>query len=389
MRNNYGVNHVMNREGVYYYIRRVPCDLSDFYTIKRLCFSLKTKSLNTAKRLSRSIEQKLEDYWLGLRLQNLDIPQIKVSSKPSDTLDQDGVSLSDALELYLKLKGQGKDQVFFRTAKRNIRYVTNLLGDKPLSAYSSKEAGQFRDWLLEQGMGVNTVKRVFSTIRSIINICITEMGLECSNAFSKTFMPSVSNSEGRQPIPQKNIERIKAECHRLDDDMRWLVALLCDSGLRLGEATGLAKDDLVLDHSIPHIKVKPHPWRSLKTVGSEREVPLIGISLWAAKRIKNNGSPFKFAFPRYTNDHFSNANSASAALNKWLKPFVPENCVIHSFRHSFRDRLRNVECPFDIIDRLGGWITSGIGQTYGKGYDLNVLSKWMLKVDSNILNKIE
>ena len=76
-------------------------------------------------------------------------------------------------------------------------------------------------------------------------------------------------------------------------------------------------------------------------------------------------------------------------MNKWLKPFVPENCVIHSFRHSFRDRLRHVECPFDIIDRLGGWITSGIGQTYGKGYDLNVLSKWMLKVDSNILNKIE
>ena len=97
----------MNRDGVYYYTRRVPCDLSDFYAIKRLCFSLKTKSLNTAKRLSRSIEQKLEDYWLGLRLQNLDIPQIKVSSKPKNTLDQDGVSLSDALELYLKLKGQG------------------------------------------------------------------------------------------------------------------------------------------------------------------------------------------------------------------------------------------------------------------------------------------
>ena len=323
-------------------IRRVPCDLSDFYAIKRLCFSLKTKSLNTARRLSRSIEQKLEDYWLGLRLQHLNIPQIKVSSKPNDTLDQDGINLFDAFELYLKLKGQGKDQVFFRTAKRNIRYVTNLLGDKPLSAYSSKKVGQFRDWLLEQGMGVNTVKRVFSTIRSIINICITELGLDCSNAFSQTFMHSVSNSEGRQPIPQKNIERIKAECHKLDDDMRWLVALLCDSGLRLGEATGLAKDDLVLDHSIPHIKVKPHPWRSLKTVGSEREVPLIGVSLWAANRIKNNGSPFKFAFPRYTNDHFSNANSASAALNKWLKPFVPENCVIHSFGHSFIDRLRNV-----------------------------------------------
>ena len=127
-----------------------------------------------------------------------------------------------------------------------------------MSAYSSKEAGQFRDWLLEQGMGVNTVKRVFSTIRSIINICITDLGLECSNAFSKTFMPSFSNSEGRQPIPQKNIQRIKEECHRLDDDMRWLVALLCDSGLRFGKATELAKDDLVLAPSIPHIKVKTY-----------------------------------------------------------------------------------------------------------------------------------
>ena len=107
MRNNYGVNHIMNRDGVYYYIRRVPCDLSDFYAIKRLCFSLKTKSINTARRLSRSIEQKLEDYWLGLRLQNLDIPQIKVSSKPSDTLDQDGVSLSDALE-QSKIKRAGE-----------------------------------------------------------------------------------------------------------------------------------------------------------------------------------------------------------------------------------------------------------------------------------------
>ena len=62
MRKNYGVNHIMNRDGVFYSIKRVPCNLSDFYAIKRLCFSLKTKSINTAIRLSRSIEQKLEDY---------------------------------------------------------------------------------------------------------------------------------------------------------------------------------------------------------------------------------------------------------------------------------------------------------------------------------------
>ena len=43
-------------------------------------------------------------------------------------------------------------------------------------------------------------------------------------------------------------------------------------------------------------------------------------------------------------------NSASAALNKWLRNYAPEGCVVHSFRHSMRDRLRAVECPKEIID---------------------------------------
>ena len=50
--------------------------------------------------------------------------------------------------------------------------------------------------------------------------------------------------------------------------------------------------------------------------------------------------------------------------------------------------FRAVECPFEVIDRLEAWITSGVAQTYVMGYDLNVLGKWMLKVDSNVLNKI-
>ena len=51
--------------------------------------------------------------------------------------------------------------------------------------------------------------------------------------------------------------------------------------------------------------------------------------------------------------------------------------MIHSFRHSLRDRLRAVECPSDIVDATGGWATEGIGQRYGQGYDLNVKAKWM------------
>ena len=45
-----------------------------------------------------------------------------------------------------------------------------------------------------------------------------------------------------------------------------------------------------------------------------------------------------------------------------------------------RDRLRAVECPSDIVDRIGGWLTAGVGQTYGKGYTLEVLNVWIQKI---------
>ena len=46
-----------------------------------------------------------------------------------------------------------------------------------------------------------------------------------------------------------------------------------------------------------------------------------------------------------------------------------------------RDRLRAVECPSDMIDQIGGWATEGVGQSYGKGYSIEVCLKWVNKLD--------
>ncbi|MDC3235289.1 hypothetical protein OBB02_04530 [Candidatus Puniceispirillum sp.] len=87
----------------------------------------------------------------------MNIPAIEVV-KPGDTHVNDILRQSEACELYLRLKGGGKDKVFIRTVNRNTQYVTKLLGDRPISSYSSNEAAQFRDWCIRQGMGIKTVK---------------------------------------------------------------------------------------------------------------------------------------------------------------------------------------------------------------------------------------
>ena len=374
MRNKYVANHLLNRDGNYYFVRRVPNDLKNLYAVKRLCFSLKTKSYSSAIRMIKSVSQRLEDYWFGIRLQNMNVPAMHLIKTDSD--NDNGPNIIDALQLYLKLKGVNKNKTFLRTAHRNVEYIIKVLGNKSIQSYSSLEAGKFRDWLIEQGMSNSTVKRVFSSVRAIINLSVSEHRLNIVNPFSKVYLPSIDNAL-RMSIPMDKIRLIHGYCKQMNDEPRWLISLLSDSGMRLSEALGLAKEDIKLDEPIPYIRLIPHPWRRLKTRSSQRYIPLVGEALWACKRILEHNHVSIFAFPRYTSINQCNANSASAALNKWLKSKLIDDYVIHGFRHSFRDRLRAVECPSEIIDQLGGWSLKSVGQGYGKGYKINVLFKWM------------
>jgi hypothetical protein len=43
----------------------------------------------------------------------------------------------------------------------------------------------------------------------------------------------------RKSIPVEIIKDIKKTCMTMDDDLRWLIALLSDAGMPLGEAVGL------------------------------------------------------------------------------------------------------------------------------------------------------
>ena len=135
-------------------------------------------------------------------------------------------------------------------------------------------------------------------------------------------------------------------------------------------------NDVYLNEEVPYVEIKPHPWRRLKTAGSHRKIPLVGMSLWAAKQACQASSS-TFLFPRYCDEKECYSNSASAALNKWLKQVAGPDYVIHSFRHSMRDRLRAAACPSDMIDQIGGWSSGKVGEGYGDGYTLNTICNWI------------
>ncbi len=223
------------------------------------------------------------------------------------------------------------------------------------------------------------MKRVFPIIRAIINLSIQEYGLSCKNAFARTYIPDLEDTIKRQPIPIDIIRDIQKECMKMNDPNRWLIALISDTGMRLSEALGLKVSDIKLDQEIPHLNITPNSARRLKTKSSKRQIPLVGSSLWAAKQLCLNVNS-EFAFPHYTIKDYCYTNSASAAFNKWLKTKTNKKFVIHSFRHSIRDRLRSVNCPSEMIDQIGGWSHNNVGTKYGLGFTTTDMLNYMKKL---------
>jgi integrase len=346
------------KDGVFYFSRRIPRELRRHYSSPRIAYSLRTKSEKLAEARARRAADQLDEYWYHLRTHDADLPgkhmlrrQSDVSrSSPADLTAPSSLSvvLSEAVSIYLLQKGKGRPETFQRAAERACGYVIDVCGDKHLEAYTKADANAFRDALIARGMAGSSITRVFGTVRAVTNFAASEQGLSLTNPFTGVYYDRLAGVSDRNPIPTVALTKVQAKCREVDDDMRWLVALVSDTGMRLAEAAGLALEDFGRDDQGDLIvRVRPHPWRRIKTKGSEHEIPLEGTALWAAERILAQPNSSTLAFPRYNKGKTTNANAASAATNKWMKEYVPEHCTMHGFRHSMRDRLRAVECPAD------------------------------------------
>ena len=125
----------------------------------------------------------------------------------------------------------------------------------------------------------------------------------------------------------------------------------------------------MLDAEIPYIKIAAEG-RLLKTEHSERDIPLVGRALDAMRRHSQG-------FPRY----FDKGSSLSATLMKHfdkhgLLPTAKHK--VYSFRHSFKDRLKAVEAPEELIDEMMGHRIDK--PKYGAGYSLDRKLEYLEKI---------
>ena len=107
--------YLFQKRGFFYFSRRVPKEVQHCHSKQRIVLALNTTSRAKALKYSQVICQRLDEQWLPMRLDALGLGNVMASdvkSLPSPTL-------SEAMHLYLQLKGVGKAKTFHQAAIRN------------------------------------------------------------------------------------------------------------------------------------------------------------------------------------------------------------------------------------------------------------------------------
>ena len=107
-----------------------------------------------AQRSAAALSDRLERYWDSIRLEVFHTRELGLSLVQEVEADRSSVSVSiqDALDSYLRLKGAGRSKTFFQGAERAVGYLTEATNADELSSLSAADAARFRDHLIGKGL---------------------------------------------------------------------------------------------------------------------------------------------------------------------------------------------------------------------------------------------
>jgi len=170
----------------------------------------------------------------------------------------------------------------------------------------------------------------------------------------------------------------------------WIPLLSMFGGFRLNEACQLDVADIRRIDGVDCFVITErsegdHNDKRLKTASSERLVPLhamlidLGFMDFVRQRKRAGETKLFGEVPMGATGYRSSTFSA------WFRRFVaragadsPKTCF-HSFRHGFRDALREARIDRDIALALGGWTTASgaasVSDAYGSGYRIATLKE--------------
>ena len=335
------ISYTICRSGTYYYNRRVPKHAVKAYgSFIRQALS---KCPEEAEAYAIRLSDVLEGSWSRTIeiIQPVDIPSVLASFKPRSFV------LSEIAQEYFTLR-----DIDQKPPTVALSGFISLAGDRDVSEYTREDAKLFVRHLEMKGNKTATIRRRINSLSAILNYAYAELDLDKRNPFSRLIIKAErKDSHKRRTFTNDQLKEGYEKALASGSQIKLLMLLLGETGCRLAEIVGLRLEDIDLENELIHIR--PNSARRLKTRNSQRILPLVRYAKLAMEKALIH-SDDQYLYPSYIRGGQSYATHASNALNKWLKKDF-DGLTAPCLRHTFRDRLRAVECPMDLIDQIG-WV---------------------------------
>ena len=178
--NNY--RYIFCKCGIFYFNRRVPKSLQDYYVKPKIVLSLQTKSPHAANQRARQLAQKLDEQWDLLKWRDLDNILSRFAIK--QPTQSNAPTLSQAAQIYLQQKGMNRPKTFESAVNRCVRDFIRVAKDKPIDVYNRDDVNQFRDHALGRGLSPSSLMRNLNTLRALTNFSAREKGVPALSTFT-------------------------------------------------------------------------------------------------------------------------------------------------------------------------------------------------------------
>ncbi|WP_157967779.1 DUF6538 domain-containing protein [Cohaesibacter intestini] len=277
----------------------------------------------------------------------------------------------------------------------SIDLFHEVVGRAPIHLIGQDEGLQFYDYLVqrvtgqhptESQIGGNYANRHIGNIRKPLNQYHAHLKIKGYENPLEGFSFDNDQEGTKEPFLVEEIQAafLTAGKHEgMHVEVRLLAYLLVETGARMAELLTMRAKDIELDHEIPHLKIFKRSGKTVKNHNSERIIPLVGVALAAAKKIKENDG-----FPHYRVKRKTLSSNANKLFR--VRGLFGEGQSLGSLRHSFEDRLKEAHVDEEMRKYLMGHDIDR--EIYGKFGSLKLkqeaVKSIQLEFDADLLDDI-
>lgn len=196
---------------------------------------------------------------------------------------------------------------------------------------TKQHIANFKRFLDERYQAPRSRQDALIKLQALFNFCIDKRDYLTANPVKGMTYSKVTSINHKTEITPSEYEKVmNTDYVKGYEDLKWLLAILWNTGMRIGEAIQLRPEDFRIVDGIKCISINTEDGKQVKNETSIRDIPiseaLLQMGIWDTKPrlgwTKNNaaGSRIAFAFKQIGIEHSS-----------------------HDFRYSLSNRLRDCD----------------------------------------------